>query len=119
MKNNARALLIKVVTTILVVLIIGYGFFAARDLIRGPSIQISEPADGYTTASSTVLIAGKALRVQGLSLNGSPVEISLDGDFRERILLKSGVNRILAKGHDKFNRETEVFIQVVRKNLSI
>lgn len=119
MKNNARGLLVKTLTALLVVAIFGYGIFAARDLIRGPNIEISEPSDGYTTASSTILIVGKALRVQSLTLNGSPVEISLDGDFHERVLLKLGINRILAKGYDKFDRMDEVLIQIVRKDQDI
>lgn len=115
MRNNARSLISKIVITVLVLGIIGYGVFAARDLIRGPYIEIRRPIDGFTTASSTIAITGLAKRVQAVTINDFPIPISTEGDFNETIFLHPGNNTISIKAHDKFGKKISTTLSLVRK----
>jgi hypothetical protein len=101
--------------SLVIVIILGYIYFAFRDYIKGPYIEIYEPINGYTTSSSTIKISGKALRIKDIMLNGRPLLIDTEGNFNEILLLSPGYNVSLMNATDKFNRTIEYKLELVYK----
>lgn len=115
MRYNARSIIIRAVLIVFFLGIVVYGLFATRDLIRGPYIEISEPVDGMTTASSTVGVKGKVMRVSELTVNDSPVAISTMGDFEDTVLLQPGYNVLSIKVQDRFGKKIEKNLGLIRQ----
>lgn len=108
-KKIVRAAVIVIIASI----VFGYAYFASRDYILGPQIIISEPMNGATVATSTVIIKGRALRIQDIVLNNRPILIDEKGNFTETLLLFPGYNVSLISAHDKFNRTIEYKLELV------
>ena len=86
-------------------IIVGYGLFQARDLLRGPEISISSPQNGSSFASSTVVVAGLASNITHISLDDRPIFVDKLGNFSEELLLSPGYNIIKLEAQDKFGRK--------------
>lgn len=95
------------------VIIIGYSFFQAKNLIDGPLVEISYPSNGASLHDSLVEIQGKAENIVKISLNDRPIHIDQQGVFKEKILLSSGYNIIKVDASDKFGRNTDKILEVV------
>lgn len=103
----------KVFTVIFaVVLLVSYGLYNARDLIRGPSIEILSPPHFTETRENTVTIKGMAKNVTFISLNERPISIDPKGVFEEKLLLSQGSNIIVLKGRDRFKKEVSETLEV-------
>ena len=96
----------------LVIIIVGYALFASRDYIRGPHIEITEPADNSTTLTSTVTLKGKAVRVKSVLLNGRSITMDEQGNWSEIILLYPGMNTISFLAEDKFKHQTRKTLHI-------
>ncbi len=95
-------------------IIVGYGAWRSLDYARGPSISVFHPEDGSTVASPTVDVIGQVDRVNILSVNGHPVSVDKLGNFKETLIVFSGVNLITLDAKDQFGRATEKQLEVVR-----
>jgi len=99
--------LIRIVATIAVILIVvGYAAYRSLAYIRGPIIHVYQPINGASIASTTVTIIGRAERVNAISLNDNPLQVDESGNFKQTIIVFSGVNIITLKATDQFNRGT-------------
>lgn len=108
--------ILKISTIITVALVIlGYSYFAFRDYINGPKIIVIEPINGSTISTSTILVKGQAFRIKEISLNGRPILIDENGNFKETLLLFPGYNISLIQAQDKFNRIIEYKLELVYK----
>lgn len=116
MTRKNTKLILKIAGAIIgIAIIVGYGGFAFRDIIRGPHIKITEPIDGETYATTTVPIKGIASRIQKITLNGRPMVIDEQGNFSEILILFPGYNRILLVGEDRFGHTTEAHLDLIKK----
>jgi hypothetical protein len=98
-----------------VLLVLGYAFFAFRDISKGPEITILEPMNGETYATSTVTLKGIALRAQELTFNGKPLLIDENNTFNEQIVLYDGYNNITIEAKDRFGHATVTKLQLMKK----
>ena len=115
-REGTKKILKFTIITFIVLIVVGYSLFASHSLISGPEIIITEPQNGVTIATSSVIVKGIASRIQDITLNGRPVFIDEKGNFTETILLFPGYNVSLFSAKDKFNRTTEYKLELVYKD---
>jgi hypothetical protein len=101
------------VYTLLALVVVGYALFTTSDLIKGPSITVSEPVNGSTFSSPNIRIKGVVKRIQEITLNGRAITIDDQGNFSEAVLLAPGYNAFLITAKDKFGRSEDVRLQLV------
>jgi hypothetical protein len=94
-------------------IIIAYAIWRSLNYLNGPSIEIFQPINGSAVASSTVTIIGRADRVNSLLLNGKTVFIDESGNFKETILVFSGVNIVTFTAKDQFGRSRSKQLELV------
>ena len=111
-EGTKKLLRISIIVAVFLVLF-GYTLFTSHSLISGPEIIVSEPMSGSSISTSSVVIKGRALHIQDISLDGRPLIIDKEGNFSETILLASGYNANLISAKDKFNRTTEYKLEFV------
>jgi Glucodextranase, domain B len=93
---------------LVLIIVVGYALFAFRDIVRGPTIIVTEPTDGETYSTTTLMIRGTAERTQSLTLNGKPMLIDDDsGSFQDAIVLFPGYNVETIQASDRFGHVTE------------
>ncbi len=95
------------------IVIVAYAIWRSLNYARGPVIDIYQPTNGSSVASSTVKIIGRASRVNSLTLNGKTVFIDEAGNFSETLIVFPGVNILTFDAHDQFGRETEKDLELV------
>ncbi len=106
--------LIKVsLISIISIVIVAYTAFESYDFIIGPQITISQPENGISIATSSVVVQGKADRIKNLYINNRPVLIDTEGNFNETILLAPGYNITLLSAQDRFERTIEHKLELV------
>lgn len=93
---------------IVVVIIVAYGVSRSLNYARGPKIDIYNPANGTVATSSMIEIVGRVERAHNLFLNGHPVTVDEQGNFKENILVFKGINIITMRADDQFGRNTEI-----------
>lgn len=98
---------------LLIAVIIAYAIWRSLNYAKGPRIEIFQPHDGASTASSTVTIVGRADRVINLLLNGRAVSVDQQGNFSETIIIFPGENMINLTAKDQFGRSTEKELTLV------
>jgi hypothetical protein len=94
--------------------IIGYAAWRSLNYARGPEIEIFQPENGSTAASSTIDIIGRADRVNSLMVDGRSISLDQQGSFKDTLVVFPGVNIIAFDATDQFGRSTEKQIEVVR-----
>lgn len=99
-----------VVLVVLVVLV--YGLFEARQLIAGPTITIASPKDGSATSSPAIIIEGVARNISFLTINDAPAYTDEEGRFYEVLTPPPGYTMVTVAASDRFGRE-------VRKGVAI
>lgn len=100
---------------IIILIIVGYTLFTSHSFIAGPEIILTTPTSGSTIATSSVEVVGIAYRIQDITLNGKPILVDKEGNFKEIIVLAPGYNIFLFNAHDKFGRTTEYKLELVYK----
>lgn len=95
-----------IISSIAVFIIIVYAIFNSRLLLSGPNIDIYEPLDGSVFEEKITSIRGRAQNISFISLNGFPIFVDEEGNFKEKLLLSSGTSIIEFYARDKFGRET-------------
>ncbi len=104
---------VKRLFTIFIVLsLVSYGLFNARNIIIGPKIEIFTPSNLSETKSNTIEIKGVAKNATYISLNERPISVDTSGLFDEKLLLSPGSNLIEIKARDRFKKETSQTIQI-------
>ena len=108
--------LIKIIAALVIAgIIIGYAIWRSLNYARGPDIVITMPVNGSTVTAATTTVSGRAVRINNLTLNGNPIFIDEAGNFSEVIIVFPGINRLTVVGHDQFERETEVHLEIIGK----
>lgn len=112
---------------ILVVLLIAtYAYIASHSLLTGPVINITTINDASATApvkgviyasvaTSTVIVAGTAQRIQSITLNGASIEIDESGNFSQIVALFPGFNAETFVVKDAFGHTAQVELDLNRE----
>jgi len=102
-----------IIVSLVIVLIAGYSLFQARNIIRGPEINISSPSSGSTVHTPLVTIAGNADNISFITLNDRQIFVNSSGNFSEHLLLAPGYNVWTLSAKDKFGRVVSKKIELV------
>lgn len=91
--------------TLLIVLgIVGYSLYQARNILQGPTITIAAPQNGTRVFEPEIHITGSTENVSSITLNDRPIFIDETGIFSEVYLLGTGYNVIEFTIEDRFGR---------------
>ena len=97
------------------VLLVAYGIFNARNILLGPSIEIFSPIAETETGENIVQVKGRVRNMTFLSLNERSIYTDTEGIFEEVLLLSPGFNTIEIKARDRFKQEAKKTIRVYYK----
>ena len=107
---------IRVGVVVCVVLLIGfYGYYQAYDLIIGPVVDIKYPKDNQMVEGDIVIAKGTARNASRIEVNGHPIFITPEGEFREKLPLLGTRTIIHIEAWDRFGRNTVVKHSVLRE----
>lgn len=96
----------RIVLVILIVTGIGwYALFQARNLIAGPELTISGPAEQVHT-ERMITLRGTAENIASLTLNGRTIFTDEQGTFEETLVLENGYTIMTLTATDRYGRET-------------
>lgn len=88
---------------VILVLLVVYGAYQAREYLRGPRITIAHAVkDG-----PLLRLEGTALRIAFLSLQGKQIFTDENGRWQETLLLLPGYNSVSLAARDRFGRTAE------------
>jgi hypothetical protein len=114
-ERDPKKILTYFLVGLIVVGIIGYSLFQARNLIRGPQLTLQYPRDGATLTEPLVTLKGVATNITFISLNNRQIFVDKNGEFIEQLLLSPGYNLWSIDVKDKFGRVVSKRIQLVYK----
>lgn len=108
-----RKLIIKILTILGILIVAGYSFFALKDVVRGPHIDVATPQSGYSTTTPMIGISGSVFRGNLFFINNATTTIDLEGNFSEQLLLSSGYNIITLEARDRYGRTKSEAIEMI------
>lgn len=73
--------------------------------VSEPALIILNPSNDSNINSSTVLVKGKTDAGNNLFINNQAVLVDDDGIFEEELVLREGINTIVVKSVNQFNKE--------------
>lgn len=94
------------------VVVIGYAYFEARNVLHGPSIVLST-IQQPVVHEQLVWIRGVTKNIIEIRMNGRIIPTTEEGVFEEAHLLAPGYNKILLTARDKIGREREEAVEIV------
>ncbi len=109
----SRNLIIRILTILGIFMVVGYSFFALKDVLRGPRIDITTPQTGYATTTPMIAVAGRVLRGNLFFINNATTTIDLEGNFTEQLLLSSGYNIMTFEARDRYGRTSTETIEMI------
>lgn len=102
----------------LILFFLFYGLFQARNLIAGPQLFLSSPANGATLEGTTFMVEGTATHISHLALNGRQIFVDDVGVFEEELLVPHGYSILEVRASDRFGREVRQTVQLFGKPAS-
>lgn len=110
---SGRTLLKRLLWGTIVLLIVCYSYFVLDDFVRGPRILLSSPISGFSTTTPVIMIVGRGVHTNNLSINGAQTSVDLAGNFESRLILAPGYNIIKVTAKDNYERSVEKTIEIV------
>lgn len=107
-----------IIITIIAIIICGYSGYEARNIARGPIIEVYEPVSGMTVTSEVVTLRGTVKNTSEFTINGRGGAVDDDGRFEEQIVLLEGRNTVKIQAEDRFKRNTERVIELMYEQTS-
>ncbi len=104
--------LLKYVFVILFILILGYAYFEARNVLYGPEIKL-DFNNTLTVHDQKINIAGTVRNVAKLTIEGKEAMIDENNMFSRTILLTKGLNHLTLEAQDKFGKTKKQEINVI------
>lgn len=103
--------LTRIVLVVFFVLILGYGYFEARGILYGPTIEVPQNIEQVSTPY--IDLTGTTTHIASLEMNGQSVPVTEQGAFDIPLALSPGYNRIVLAATDKYGKSTQQVIQIV------
>ena len=98
---------------IAVLLLLTYLGFEINNIFSPPPLDISSPSDNLVTDKSTIEVIGQTEKEVKIKINDQEVQIDTEGNFRESVSLKTGLNVIKISAAKKRGRENIIYRQVI------
>jgi len=99
--------LVIVLTTLAVLVIVGYIGWQVKILTAPPILTLQNPTNNMTVTSDSIAVEGKTDPGAILVINDVEVGVDQGGEFKEKVSLQSGVNTIKVSARNKLGRTTE------------
>jgi hypothetical protein len=99
-------------TTLVVIALLGYIGYQARNIVSGPQLEITSPLNGSSFTDPLITVVGAAHNISAISLNDRPIFIDQHGNFSEKLLLAPGYTIMKVQAQDKFGRETQQLLEL-------
>jgi len=116
LKINSFVFTPKIIAGTLITILVIAGFvYLYREIgsfASVPKLVVLSPEQNAVISGSSILVEGITDRDAKLSVNGQPVVVNDEGNFRESLILQSGSNVISVKSVNRFKKETEEIITV-------
>lgn len=112
-RETIKKILKTSIISVAILIVLGYAIFASHNFILGPKIVLYEPVNGSSVSTSTIVVRGLVMRIKDLTLNGKPIIIDNEGNFKESLLLSPGYNVSLLSAQDRFKRTIEYKLELV------
>jgi cytoskeleton protein RodZ len=77
-----------------------------------PRLVITSPASDENISGNSISVSGYTDEDAKLTINGQPILVSDKGEFKEDILLQSGVNSITISALNRFNKEISKTVNI-------
>ncbi len=103
------------VTSLFVLMLVGYSIYQAHKIIIGPEINLAKSFNPTVTGDNKINLRGQAANVAFISLNDNPIFIDEQGEFNENLLLYPGYNIIKLYGRDKFGKALTRLVEITYK----
>src|ERR1700691_2976362 len=97
-------MLVRILTIVVLIVLVSYGFKEAWPLISGPQLSITYPKNSEIFHNGFITIMGSAVHTQSMSLDGGPLLIDQSGDFSETLVLPEGGAILTITATDRFGR---------------
>ena len=110
-KLTVKCLIIIIILTS----IASYSLFQARNLIKGPVVNVESPKNGEALEKPIIEIKGHAKNISYITLNDRQIFIDKEGTFNQKLLLFNGYNVVKISAKDKFGRKTDKIIELIYK----
>lgn len=90
-----------------------YISYQARELIRGPMVQLEGPVEGIVVIDQELIVHGSAHNVSRLTLNDRPIYIDANNHFEERLVVPAGYTILTIVAEDRFKRVREQSLELL------
>ena len=98
---------------VFIFIVFGYSVYQSRNIVKGPSIIITEPENGTSFNHSPITIKGQAFNNTEISIDNRLIFIDEKGIFKEKYLLSPGYNIITIVAKDKFGKTVKKILELV------
>ena len=92
---------------LLIIVLLSYITFQARNVIQGPSITLLNVPES-PTADRIISLTGTAHNIVKLTLNGKEIHTNKTGEFTQELVLENGYTITTLWAQDRFGRTTTV-----------
>lgn len=104
--DNLQTYIRTITITLIILVILGYALFQARNLIQGPVVTITSPLNGAVVTMPLIEVSGIAQNISRIELNNRDIVIDENGHFAEQLLLAPGYTIMSVLARDRFGRTT-------------
>ncbi len=91
----------------LIVLLVWYVHFQARNFLTGPTLDIAD-TQGIVHHDRTIPLNGIAHNIVKLTLNGKEIHTNEAGSFSHSLILEDGYTIMTLRAEDRFGRATSL-----------
>lgn len=102
-----------IITVVLILLITSFVFYRSLNYLKGPSIEINYPQNGSLIKTKNIQIIGNAQRINKITLNGYPISIDEQGNWKENLIIFNGLNKITIYAEDQFGRSINKQLDII------
>ncbi|MFO7806814.1 MAG: DUF4115 domain-containing protein [Candidatus Moraniibacteriota bacterium] len=91
---------------------VSYFYFEIEKFSQSPRLVVFHPNNGTSVNKSSLDVMGSTGKENKVSINGQPIRINENGEFRETLGLHKGVNEIKIETENKLGKKTQEILQV-------
>lgn len=106
----------KIITLIFVsIIVLGsfiYLYNEVNNFVSFPRLVILSPSDGSSVEGNSIHLVGVAEKDALVFINDQPTLVNEKGEFSQDIVLKNGLNNIIIRAMNKFNKESKKAIAI-------
>ncbi len=106
-------IILGVIAGLFILSIVGYFIYQVSEFTQAPVIELIAPSPDVKVRGETIEVVGKAGINVEVRINGQLAYIGEDGNFRQEVPLKNGLNEIIVVGKNKIGKETIITRNVI------